>query len=29
MTRKIDTKDFTDEQRQAFIDGWENAGGYR
>ena len=28
MTRKIDTADFTEEQRQAFIEGWENAGGY-
>lgn len=28
MTRKIDTANFTDEQRQEFVEGWENAGGY-
>lgn len=28
MTRKIDTKNFTDEQRQEFVEGWESAGGY-
>lgn len=26
--REIDTKDFTEEQQQEFIIGWEAAGGY-
>ena len=28
MKKKIDTREFTEEQRGAFVDGWREAGGY-
>lgn len=28
MLREVDTKDFTEEQQEQFIEGWESAGGF-